>query len=142
MTADHPEGLETDDDLQRHLAELEAQSAQTETAGIGSQEATYTAAHGSLTALAEEVANLSDKLADIRSRLKKIDEQARVAFQRSAEWADASAHAQLGDYPWLKLCAAMTATFCLGRLLRAPWAPVLTAAVPFVAGKIARQTRN
>jgi hypothetical protein len=56
------------------------------------------------------------------------------------KWADASAHAQLGAYPWAKLAGAMAFTFVSSRLLRRlPLGAVASAALPLAASKMRRR---
>lgn len=61
--------------------------------------------------LRDEVERLKDRLAILAARTK-----ATVAAQTS--YVSNSAHAQLGDYPWLKLAAAASAAWLAGRLVR------------------------
>ncbi len=59
-----------------------------------------------------------EEIAVLRSRLARIAEDASQITQSRLEWADASAHAQLGEHPWVKLTAAMVGSFVLTRAIR------------------------
>lgn len=103
---------DTERDLQDHLAEMEALApldyvATPEPADAVSDERQVER----LQALREEIDNL-------RSRLVIIKEQATTVVKANAEWADASAHAQLGAYPWGKLAGTMAAVFIAARLIK------------------------
>ncbi|MBY5410202.1 hypothetical protein HFO98_17350 [Rhizobium leguminosarum] len=65
----------------------------------------------SLNALQHEVRLLN-------ARIGMLREDAEAALKAKAASVDASAHVQLGDYPWLKLAAAIGATFIAARLVR------------------------
>ncbi|MBW8787456.1 hypothetical protein HFO93_17480 [Rhizobium leguminosarum] len=65
----------------------------------------------SLNALQHEVRLLNARIGVLR-------EDAEAALKAKATSVDASAHVQLGDYPWLKLAAAIGATFIAARLVR------------------------
>ncbi|MGO7341004.1 hypothetical protein ACCT08_12605 [Rhizobium johnstonii] len=65
----------------------------------------------SLNALQHEVRLLNARMGVLR-------EDAEAALKAKATSVDASAHVQLGDYPWLKLAAAIGATFIAARLVR------------------------
>jgi hypothetical protein len=114
-------------DLQTHLAEMEAQAmADDLIEAIPEDESN----------LASDLQNLQDELHSLQARLAVIKEQGATVVRTNLEWADKSAHAQLGNYPWLKLAGAMTATFLAGRMLRnAPVAAILAAAVPLVLSR-------
>lgn len=118
---------ESEADLQAHLAEMEAQAmADDLVAGIPEDR----------TSLALDLQRLQDELQSLQARLAVIKEQGATVVRTNLEWADESAHAQLGNYPWLKLAGAMTATFLAGRMLRnAPVAAILAAVVPFVLSR-------
>jgi hypothetical protein len=114
-------------DLQTHLAEMEAKAmADDLIEAIPEDESN----------LASDLQNLQDELHSLQARLAVIKEQGATVVRTNLEWADKSAHAQLGNYPWLKLAGAMTATFLAGRMLRnAPVAAILAAAVPLVLSR-------
>jgi hypothetical protein len=61
--------------------------------------------------LQDEVYLLKDRLATIRARAKSVIDTQRMSI-------DASARAQLGDYPWTKLAGAFIATYGAGKVLR------------------------
>ncbi|OCJ12858.1 hypothetical protein A6U87_05965 [Rhizobium sp. AC44/96] len=91
--------------------------------------------HQSLDDLRDEVALLQTRIATLQSRTSGI---ARAAARR----ADASAYAQLGHHPWLKLAAAMGATFVVSRALRRlPFGALVSAATPVLA-MLARSGRG
>ncbi|MBB3320131.1 hypothetical protein [Rhizobium sp. BK661] len=80
---------------------------------------------------------LRQEIEHLRGRLHVITAQAETVVKSRVEWADASAHAQLGQYPWLKLAGAMAGTFIATRLIRSlPLGPLLTAALPLVAASV------
>ncbi|EJZ18805.1 hypothetical protein, partial [Rhizobium sp. Pop5] len=54
-------------------------------------------------ALDARLQELREELENLRARLHVIREQAATVVAENVRWADASAHAQLGDQPWLKL---------------------------------------
>lgn len=56
-------------------------------------------------------------VAALEARLREIKYQSGIVVQGSLQWIDASAHDQLGAYPWLKLSGASLAAFMVGRLL-------------------------
>jgi hypothetical protein len=138
-----PKGLETEAELQEHLAALEA-DAPAEEAPKGPPadyvleddnvvEEDILDEEGSLRRLQEEVDNL-------RARLHVIREQAGTVVSANAKWADASAHEQLGAYPWAKLAGAMALTFVATRLLkRLPLGTVASAALPLAAAEMRRR---
>ena len=59
-----------------------------------------------------------EEISILRNRLARIAEDASQITQSRLEWADASAHAQLGEHPWMKLTAAMVGSFVLTRAIR------------------------
>ncbi|MDM9628441.1 hypothetical protein QTL95_21315 [Rhizobium sp. S152] len=80
-----------------------------------------------------ELEILRDRLARIRNDIAQI-------VQARMEWADASAHAQLGEYPWAKLAAAMAASFVATKALRAlPLAAAGSAVLPMVISALQRK---
>lgn len=54
----------------------------------------------------------------LRARITMLREDAEAALKAKARLVDANAHAQLGDYPWLKLAMATSAAFVVTRLVR------------------------
>ncbi|MGO8381398.1 hypothetical protein ACC745_38065, partial [Rhizobium ruizarguesonis] len=54
----------------------------------------------------------------LNARIGALREDAEAALKSKATSVDASAHVQLGDYPWLKLAASIGATFIAARLVR------------------------
>jgi hypothetical protein len=117
----------TEADLQAHLAEMEAEAMADDFVRDNPEEDA---------ALEADLHRLQAELEALRARLSVIKEQSAAVVRNSLEWADRSAHDQLGDYPWLKLAGAMAGTYVFGRMLRnAPVAAILTAVVPFVLSK-------
>ncbi|MBB3545436.1 MULTISPECIES: hypothetical protein [unclassified Rhizobium] len=79
----------------------------------------------------------------LRNRLAVVVERAATVVQSRAEWADAAAHAQLGDYPWAKLAGAMIGAFVGARFLRRlPVAALTTAAAPAVLAALQKSASN
>jgi hypothetical protein len=76
---------------------------------------------------------LREELENLRARLHVIQRQARTVVAENVRWADASAHAQLGNQPWLKLAGAMAATFIVTRGIRhLPFGTAVTTAMPLI----------
>ncbi|WP_027664764.1 hypothetical protein [Rhizobium leguminosarum] len=76
---------------------------------------------------------LREELESLRARLHVIQRQARTVVAENVRWADASAHAQLGNQPWLKLAGAMAATFIVTRRIRhLPFGTAVTTAMPLI----------
>lgn len=132
MTVDkpmRPADLHTEMDPQSHLAELENTSRDE----LIVERRTLEDVQGDIALVREEVEH-------IRARLSVIARQADSAIRLRAQWADASAHAQLGEYPWLKLAGAMTTTFIATRLIRRlPLGPLVTASLPLLAATFQRK---
>ncbi|MCS4096669.1 hypothetical protein [Rhizobium sp. BK176] len=128
-TPTQPAGSDTEDELQAHLAELEA-LAMADDKATAQRSRPFDDVQADLYALRLEIEHL-------RGRLHVITAQAETVVKSRVEWADASAHAQLGQYPWLKLAGAMAGTFIATRLIRSlPLGPLLTAALPLVAASV------
>jgi hypothetical protein len=66
----------------------------------------------------ERLSVLRDELAILQMRFAVIQNDLTRVGKARMEWANASAHEQLGDYPWLKLAAATLGTFFVTRLLK------------------------
>jgi hypothetical protein len=66
----------------------------------------------------EEMESLRRQIALLRIRVSEVAEQSGDVVRAKAHWADASARAQLGDHPWLKLAGAFAGTFLVTRVLR------------------------
>ncbi|ABC94142.1 hypothetical protein RHE_PF00252 (plasmid) [Rhizobium etli CFN 42] len=76
----------------------------------------------------------------LRARLHGIRRQAATVVTENVRWADSSAHAQLGDQPWLKLAGAMAGAFVITRgLRRLPWGTVVTTALPLAVAAMNRK---
>ncbi|NYT32764.1 hypothetical protein [Rhizobium sp. WYCCWR 11128] len=85
---------------------------------------------------------LREELENLRARLHVIQHQAATVVTENVRWADASAHAQLGNQPWLKLAGAMAATFVVTRgIMRLPLGAVATTALPLVAAAMNRNRK-
>ncbi|RFB95769.1 hypothetical protein B5K11_11610 [Rhizobium leguminosarum bv. trifolii] len=61
---------------------------------------------------------LQQELRLLRARIGVLRGDAEAALKAKATSVDASAHVQLGSYPWAKLAAAICATFIAARLVR------------------------
>ncbi|WSH62778.1 hypothetical protein U8Q05_13595 [Rhizobium ruizarguesonis] len=66
----------------------------------------------------ESLSALQHEVRLLNARIGVLREDAEAALKAKATSVDASAHVQLGDYPWLKLAAAIGATFIAARLVR------------------------
>ncbi|MBX4954265.1 hypothetical protein [Rhizobium lentis] len=66
----------------------------------------------------QDLSALQHELRLLRARIGGLREDAETALKAKATSVDANAHVQLGDYPWLKLAAAICATFIGARLVR------------------------
>jgi hypothetical protein len=127
-----PRGLDTVASLQEHLAALEEDAPAEDDMTAQSRDGALEAERA-LRRLQEEVEHL-------KARLQVIREQAGTVVSANMKWADASAHAQLGAYPWAKLAGAMAFTFVSSRLLRRlPLGAVASAALPLAASKMRRR---
>ncbi|MGO4193863.1 hypothetical protein AB4Z13_00660 [Rhizobium sp. YAF28] len=83
--------------------------------------------------LERQIEDVRAQINNLRARLHIIRHQAGSVVEENIRWADASAHAQLGAYPWLKLSGAMVAAFLVGKALqRLPFGSLVTAAAPLV----------
>ena len=91
-------------------------------------------------ALEGRLRELREEIENLRARLHVIQHQAATVVAENVRWADASAHAQLGNQPWLKLAGAMAAAFVVTRgIRRLPLGAVATTAVPLVAAAMNRK---
>lgn len=91
-------------------------------------------------ALESRLRDLREELENLRARLHVIQRQAATVVAQNVRWADASAHAQLGTQPWLKLAGAMGAAFVVTRgIRRLPLGTVATTAMPLVAAAMNRK---
>ena len=130
----------TDDRLQAHLAKMEAEAQSADAVPLDEIQHSRRAR---VKALQAEITGLQARLDGIKSRLATTQRQAVHVVKSGAEWADASAHQQLGAYPWAKLAGASAATFIGARLLRAlPLGGIASIAIPLIVSQIkARNTR-
>ena len=123
-----PTDFKTEAELQAYLAQREAEALAEDAIPIPLNEIDQTG---------ESLQNLQDELASLRRQLAVIKKQAGNTLKASAVRVDASAHEQLGSYPWAKLAGAMAGTFLIARLLRSlPFAAIATAAMPLIAAKL------
>jgi hypothetical protein len=134
-------GLETEADLRDHLQALEADAPAEDQIPLPPVDYVI----GDEGGIEDEGAlrQLQDEIDNLRARLHVIKEQAGTVVSANAKWADASAHEQLGDYPWAKLAGAMAFTFVATRLLRRlPLGAVASAALPLAASEMRRRSRR
>jgi uncharacterized protein YdbL (DUF1318 family) len=83
--------------------------------------------------LERQIEDVRQEINNLRARLHVIRHRAGNVVEENLRWANASAHAQLGDYPWLKLSSAMAAAFLVGRALqRLPFGSLATAMAPLI----------
>ncbi|MGY5810880.1 hypothetical protein ACXHXG_24680 [Rhizobium sp. LEGMi198b] len=126
-----PEGFSTDAELQAHLAALEADAPAEE--GFQNSIDDMGAERRRLDALKSDIADVRDEIENLRERLAAVAQQATTIVRTNLDWADASAHAQLGAYPWAKLVGAMAMTFVSVRLLkRLPLGRIASVALPLI----------
>ncbi|TWB13580.1 hypothetical protein FBZ99_105451 [Rhizobium sp. ERR 1071] len=86
---------------------------------------------------------LRTQIAIVRIRLLTIKYRARNVAWSGIRLVDASAHDQLGAYPWLKLSAASLAAFITGRVLRRlPLSLMMIAARPLLATAVGSASRH
>ncbi|MBY5437664.1 hypothetical protein [Rhizobium leguminosarum] len=91
-------------------------------------------------ALEGRLRELREELENLRARLHVIQHQAATVVAENVRWADTSAHAQLGNQPWLKLAGAMAATFVVTKgIRRLPLGAMATTALPLVAAAVNRK---
>lgn len=83
--------------------------------------------------LERQIEDVRAEINHLRARLHIIRHQAGSVVEENIRWADASARAQLGDHPWLKLSGAMAAAFLIGKALqRLPFGSLATSAAPLI----------
>ncbi len=110
MTDIRTHGFKTKAELDEHLADIEG-PPEADEANLPSVDMVEDEE-------AVELARLQGELTLLRRRLALIREQANSEISPHAQWRDASAHEQLGNYPWLKLAGAILITFLAARRLR------------------------
>ncbi|MBB4275281.1 hypothetical protein [Rhizobium mongolense] len=129
------EGLDTDVQLQAHLAALEAESYSAP--DNGPPEARP------FQRVRDDLDHVRDEIENLRSRLSLVKQRAVIVARSNLEWADASAHDQLGTYPWAKLVGAMAATAVGARVLRhVPLSAIATVAIPFIVARLEAKSRR
>jgi hypothetical protein len=83
-----------------------------------------------------EVEQLQDELYLLKDRLATIGTRTRHVVEAQRSSINASAHAQLGDYPWVKLAAASVATYAFAKLARhVPFGLLAALAVGRIGGE-------
>jgi hypothetical protein len=129
-----PESFDTDAELEAHLAELEAEAPAHE---LSTPPDDVQGERRRVRDLKRDIDHLRNEIENLRTRLAVIREQATTVVGAELTWADASAHAQLGSYPWAKLAGAMAATFICTRLLkRLPLRRIAGVAIPLIAARL------
>jgi uncharacterized protein YdbL (DUF1318 family) len=92
--------------------------------------------------LERQIEDVRYEIDNLRARLHIIRHQAGNVVEENIRWVDASAHAQLGVYPWLKLSGAMAAAFFVGKALQQlPFGSLATTVTPLVLAA-ARERRR
>lgn len=125
-------GFDTEEELQAHLGTLEAESP--------SESVDTDVRRRTASDVQEDIAAVREELEHLRARLSIVAQQAETAVKSRAEWANASAHAQLGDYPWLKLAGAMASAFLATQVVkRLPLGSLVAAALPLVVASVRRR---
>jgi len=120
------EGFESEDAFQDYLHAV-AEDAPVEEIVVDVERA------ASREELERQIEDVRYEIDNLRARLHIIRHQAGSVVEENIRWADASARAQLGDHPWLKLSSAMAAAFLVGKALqRLPFGSLVTAASPFI----------
>ncbi|PKA42240.1 hypothetical protein [Rhizobium sullae] len=135
---EHSKGLDTDADLQAHLAELEAEAPAEEVLTPPADDAPSKAP---LQRIKDDLDHVRNEIEILGARLSLVKQQTVAVARSKAEWADASAHAQLGAYPWAKLAAAMAATAVGARVLRRPPGAVAAAIIPPLIARFEAKSR-
>lgn len=135
MQADNDyEGRDTEAELQAHLAEMEAAARMANPIPALPEDEP---APADTSALADALETARTDLETIRARLEVIRAEAAHVVKSQAHWFDRSAHAQLGDYPYLKLAGAMAGSFLVGRALRVlPLGRLISLAVPLALAQV------
>ena len=134
MNASKSEGFDTNAELRAHFAELEADAPAEE--GLQGP-IDDISVERRLDDLKSEIDHLRDEIENLRGRLAAIGQQATTVVRSHLDWADASAHAQLGRYPWAKLAGAMAGTFICVRLSkRLPLGRIASVAVALITARI------
>jgi len=111
MTDIRTRGFKTKAELDEHLADMQEAI---ETEHVMLPPVDYAAEKQETV----ELARLQEDLTLLRRHLALLREQAKTAISARAQWTDASAHEQLGNYPWLKLAGVIAITFLAARRLR------------------------
>lgn len=137
-TGETLDGPDTEETLRDHLEALEADAPAEEE--LPMPPADYVIDEREVSDDEGSLRRLQDEIDNLRARLHVIREQAGSVVSANAKWADASAHEQLGAYPWAKLAGAMAFTFVATRLLRRlPLGAVASAALPLAASQMRRR---
>lgn len=130
MTDIRTRGFKTKAELDEHLADIEEA---TETAEAVLPPVDYVLEKQETV----ELARLQEDLTLLRRHPALVREQAKTAISARAQWADTSAHEQLGNYTWLKLAGVIAITFLAARRL---WLlpPSGTATMPLALSRFNR----
>ncbi|TCU09636.1 hypothetical protein [Rhizobium sullae] len=136
-----PESRDTDAKLQAHLAELEAEAL--------AEEELTSPADGVLSEASpfqrvrDDLDHVRNEIELLRKRLSPVRRQTTAVARSNLKWADASAHAQLGAYPWAKLFAAMAATVAGAQVLRRlPLGAIAAAVIPLLVAQLEAKSRR
>ncbi len=128
--------FDTEEELQAHLGKLD-EEARAE--GLFAENVAATPKRG-VEDVQRDIAAVREEIEQLRARLLVIRQQAETAVTSRLQWADASAHEQLGAYPWLKLAGAMSGTFLTVQAVkRLPLGSVVTAGLPLVIAAFSRR---
>ncbi|SEI18761.1 hypothetical protein SAMN05216228_104113 [Rhizobium tibeticum] len=129
--------FDTDEELQEHLALLETDTPSDEDISVPED---FRRDRRTFEDVRADIETVRDEMNHLRARLAILTRQAEIAIRSRAEWADASAHAQLGEYPWAKLVGAMAGSFALTRLARRlPFGRFATAAAPLILAALSKR---
>jgi hypothetical protein len=90
-----------------------------------------------------EIEHFQDELFLLRDRLSTIGARTRNVVEAQRSSINASAHAQLGEYPWVKLAAAFVATYAFGKISRhVPFGLLAALAVGKIGGEGRSRSRR
>lgn len=89
--------------------------------------------HSWTTELREKIVDFQFQIDVLTARVAAIGDDTTRLTKSAARWADASAHDQLGAYPWAKLTGAFLITFVVTKALRMlPLGSLASIALPLV----------
>lgn len=125
-----PEGSEADAEYRARKAEIDVETVAQDFLEPKDYVLTEPSA---MTELRETIDDFTFQIEVLKARLSAINEEALRLGKSSLDWADSSAHEQLGSYPWAKLAGAFAATFVATRILRVlPLGSIGSVAVPLL----------